>query len=174
MRRVGEFYRPYLTTTRRPPVASHDRWRRRTFQDLSKKALLRIFVSHSPVDWAACDALVQALRRDGADMWYEDDRLDIARDLEVIERELRACPVFLVPRRSAARFGDSEAHCLVVNQGSGRSWNMSTRTSARLGPCGVLRFSHVPCCLVQARTRASGGLAYSIRQAIVTSPPEPS
>ena len=67
---------------------------------------LRIFVSHSRVDHAVCDALVKALREAGADVWYEDGHLDTGRDMEEIERELQASPVFLVLLLPAAVSSD--------------------------------------------------------------------
>jgi tetratricopeptide (TPR) repeat protein len=56
---------------------------------------LKVFVSHSHKDDATCHALVTALRDAGADVWYDEHNLDSGQ-LEVIERELRGRPVFLL------------------------------------------------------------------------------
>jgi TIR domain len=63
---------------------------------------LRIFVSHSSQDKSFCDALVQALRATGADVWYDEQSLGAGHLLDVINRELAARPEFIVVLSKAA------------------------------------------------------------------------
>jgi len=65
-------------------------------------AQMQIFVSHSQQDAVACQSLVAALRGAGADVWYDEHNLDSGRLMDVIERELRQRPVFLVMLSPAA------------------------------------------------------------------------
>lgn len=57
---------------------------------------MKIFVSHSHKDAAACHALVDALRGAGADVWYDEHNMGSGKLMEAVERELRARPVFVV------------------------------------------------------------------------------
>jgi len=57
---------------------------------------MRIFVSHSHEDDAFCRALVQGLRRAGADVWYDEHNLGSGQLMTVIQRELGSRPVFVV------------------------------------------------------------------------------
>jgi tetratricopeptide (TPR) repeat protein len=57
---------------------------------------LKVFVSHSGLDKAICDALVGVLRDAGADVWYDEHNLGAGQLLEEIQRELQARPVFVV------------------------------------------------------------------------------
>jgi tetratricopeptide (TPR) repeat protein len=63
---------------------------------------MRIFVSHSSDDTAFCEALVTALRDAGADVWYDQHNLADGELLEVIPRELRSRPNFIVVLSKAA------------------------------------------------------------------------
>lgn len=63
---------------------------------------LRIFVSHNSQDKAFCDALVQALRDAGADVWYDEQSFGAGHLLDVINRELASRPVFIVVLSKAA------------------------------------------------------------------------
>jgi predicted esterase len=63
---------------------------------------MRIFVSHSYKDDAACHALVDALRGAGADVWYDEHNMTSGRLGPTSERELRARPVFIVMLSPAA------------------------------------------------------------------------
>jgi hypothetical protein len=63
---------------------------------------LRIFVSHSHGDQSFCEALVQALRAAGADVWYDQHNLGPGRLLRDINREIRDRPIFLVVLSQAA------------------------------------------------------------------------
>jgi tetratricopeptide (TPR) repeat protein len=63
---------------------------------------MRIFVSHSHKDDDACHALVDALRGAGADVWYDEHNMGSGKLMEVIDRELRARPVFLMILSPAA------------------------------------------------------------------------
>ncbi len=65
-------------------------------------ATLEIFVSHSREDVVFCRQLVDALRRSGADAWYDEHNLGSGQLLDVIERELRARKVFLLVLSPAA------------------------------------------------------------------------
>jgi tetratricopeptide (TPR) repeat protein len=57
---------------------------------------LKVFLSHSSLDRAACDQVVGALRDAGADVWYDEHNLGAGQLLEEIQRELQARPVFVV------------------------------------------------------------------------------
>jgi tetratricopeptide (TPR) repeat protein len=57
---------------------------------------LKVFLSHSSLDRAACDQVVGALRDAGADVWYDEHNLGAGQLLEEIQRELQARPVFIV------------------------------------------------------------------------------
>jgi TIR domain/Tetratricopeptide repeat len=57
---------------------------------------MRIFVSHSHEDDAFCRALVEGLRRAGADVWYDEHNLGSGQLMTVIQRELGSRPVFIV------------------------------------------------------------------------------
>jgi tetratricopeptide (TPR) repeat protein len=63
---------------------------------------MRIFVSHSHKDDAACHAQVAALRGAGADVWYDEHNMTSGRLGPTIERELRARPIFVVMLSPAA------------------------------------------------------------------------
>jgi tetratricopeptide (TPR) repeat protein len=63
---------------------------------------MKIFVSHNHADVAYCKALVNALRGAGADAWYDEENMGAGPLGPVIERELRARPVFLVVLSPAA------------------------------------------------------------------------
>jgi len=63
---------------------------------------MKIFVSHSHKDQIACQALVDALRGAGADVWYDEHSMGSGKLMEVVERELRARPVFVVILSPAA------------------------------------------------------------------------
>jgi hypothetical protein len=59
-------------------------------------AQMKVFVSHSSTDKATCDAYVTALRRAGADVWYDEHNLGAGQLMDEIQRELHARPVFVV------------------------------------------------------------------------------
>jgi hypothetical protein len=63
---------------------------------------MKIFVSHSHKDDAACHALVEALRGAEADVWYDEHNMGSGKLMEVVERELRARPVFVLILSPAA------------------------------------------------------------------------
>jgi predicted Zn-dependent protease len=63
---------------------------------------MKIFVSHSHKDDAACHALVKTLRGAGADVWYDEHNMGSGKLMEVVERELRKRPVFVVILSPAA------------------------------------------------------------------------
>src|SRR5262245_49927808 len=63
---------------------------------------MKIFVSHSHKDDAACCALVDAFRDAGADVWYDEHNMGSGKLMEVVERELRARPVCVVILSPAA------------------------------------------------------------------------
>jgi tetratricopeptide (TPR) repeat protein len=63
---------------------------------------MMVFVSHSHQNNAFCEELVRALKRAGADVWYDDQSLHTGRLGPIIERELRARPVFIVVLSPAA------------------------------------------------------------------------
>ncbi|HEY7833318.1 MAG TPA: toll/interleukin-1 receptor domain-containing protein [Ktedonobacterales bacterium] len=63
---------------------------------------MRVFVSHSHEDDAFCQRLVSALRRAGANVWYDEHNMDSGLLLDTIERELRARPVFVLILSPAA------------------------------------------------------------------------
>jgi Flp pilus assembly protein TadD len=65
-------------------------------------AQMRIFVSHSHEDDAFCRALVDGLRRAGADVWYDEHNLGSGQLLDTIEAELRDRPVFVLVLSPAA------------------------------------------------------------------------
>jgi TIR domain len=57
---------------------------------------LKVFLSHSSIDRAACDQVVGALPGAGADVWYDEHNLGARQLLEEIQRELQARSVFIV------------------------------------------------------------------------------
>ncbi len=74
-------------------------------------AQMRIFVSHSHRNNPFCEKLVRALRRAGADVWYDDESLQTGQLGPIIERELRERPVFIVvlsPAALASRWVEDE------------------------------------------------------------------
>ena len=74
-------------------------------------AQMRIFVSHSHNNNPFCEKLVRALRRAGADVWYDDESLQTGQLGPIIERELRERPVFVVvlsPAALASRWVEDE------------------------------------------------------------------
>jgi len=66
------------------------------------ESVMSIFVSHSHQDDASCHRLVKALRAAGANVWYDEHNLDSGRLMDVIDRELRQRPVFVVMLSPAA------------------------------------------------------------------------
>src|SRR5262249_35105008 len=75
-------------------------------------AKMKIFVSHSHKDAAACHALVAALRGAGADVWYDEHNMTAGRLGPIIERELGARPVFILvlsPTALASSWVEDEA-----------------------------------------------------------------
>src|SRR5258708_36464201 len=62
----------------------------------------RIFVSHSPTDPTWPRPFVAALRRAGADVWYDEHDLGYNTLSDEIERELRVRPIFLLVLSPAA------------------------------------------------------------------------
>lgn len=64
--------------------------------DTSSQSTPRIFVSHSHKNNAFCAEVVRALRGAGADVWYDDENLQVGQLGPTIERELRERPVFIV------------------------------------------------------------------------------
>jgi tetratricopeptide (TPR) repeat protein len=71
-------------------------------QERAAMAQMQVFVSHSHMNNGFCAELVQALRRAGADVWYDDESLQTGQLGPIIERELRARPVFIVVLSPAA------------------------------------------------------------------------
>ena len=72
---------------------------------------LSIFVSHSHEDDAFARDLVAGLRGAGADVWYDEHNLGSGQLGPVIERELRARPLFLLvlsPAALASRWVEDE------------------------------------------------------------------
>lgn len=63
---------------------------------------LRIFVSHSSADNTFCEALVQALRTAGADVWYDQQNIGTGQLTETITQELRSRTVFVLVLSKAA------------------------------------------------------------------------
>ncbi|HEU5345905.1 MAG TPA: tetratricopeptide repeat protein [Ktedonobacterales bacterium] len=61
-----------------------------------------IFVSHSHKDDAYCQAFVAALRAAGLDVWYDEHNATAGHLRELIERELRLRPIFVVVLTPAA------------------------------------------------------------------------
>ena len=57
---------------------------------------VRIFVSHAQEDTIWCCAFVEALRQGGARVWYDEHNLGYGVLGDEIERELRACSIFIV------------------------------------------------------------------------------
>lgn len=62
----------------------------------------KVFVSHSHEDDAFCGQLVAGLRGAGADAWHDEHNLGSGQLLEVMERELRASPIFVLVLSPAA------------------------------------------------------------------------
>lgn len=65
-------------------------------------AEMRIFVSHSSSDKDFADALVQALRGAGADVWYDELHLGTGELHEEISHQIAIRPVFIVVLSKAA------------------------------------------------------------------------
>ena len=65
-------------------------------------AQMKVFVSHSHEDDAFCRALVDGLRRAGADVWYDEHNLGSGQLMSIIQRELGERPVFVVILSKAA------------------------------------------------------------------------
>lgn len=63
---------------------------------------MMVFVSHAGEDNAFCQALVEALRRAGADVWYDEQNLGAGHVRRVIMQELVRRPVFVVVLSKAA------------------------------------------------------------------------
>jgi tetratricopeptide (TPR) repeat protein len=63
---------------------------------------LKVFVSHSSADKAACDTFVGALRRAGAEVWYDEHNLGAGHLLDEIQREVQTRPIFVVLLSKAA------------------------------------------------------------------------
>lgn len=61
-----------------------------------------IFVSHSHKDDAYCHTFVSALRAAGLDVWYDEHNATAGHLRELIERELRLRPIFVVVLTPAA------------------------------------------------------------------------
>src|SRR5262245_24984266 len=59
-------------------------------------ATVEIFISLSHEDNAFCQQLVDALSQAGADVWYDEHSMEAGRVMQVVERELRHRPVFIV------------------------------------------------------------------------------
>src|SRR5690348_5906747 len=66
----------------------------------------RIFVSHSHEDNGFCHKLVEALGTTSTDVWFDEQKLGPGQLLLTIERELRACPIFVVILSPAALASD--------------------------------------------------------------------
>ncbi|MBA3824434.1 MAG: toll/interleukin-1 receptor domain-containing protein [Ktedonobacterales bacterium] len=65
-------------------------------------ATMQIFVSHSHADNAFCQAIVAALRSADADVWYDEHNLGSGQMLDVIQRELKSRPIFILVLSPAA------------------------------------------------------------------------
>jgi hypothetical protein len=63
---------------------------------------MKIFVSHTKTDKAACDPIVAALREAGADVWYDEQDMRPVPLLDEIPNQLNARPVFVVMLSPAA------------------------------------------------------------------------
>jgi tetratricopeptide (TPR) repeat protein len=63
---------------------------------------MHVFVSHSHQDDAFCRELVEALRKTGANVWYDEHNMGSGQLGPTIERELRARPVFVLILSPAA------------------------------------------------------------------------
>jgi hypothetical protein len=63
---------------------------------------MRVFVSHSSADTSFANALVEALRNAGADVWLDDSHLGTGQLLEEITRQLTNRPVFVAVLSKAA------------------------------------------------------------------------
>jgi tetratricopeptide (TPR) repeat protein len=78
------------------------------------------------MDKAACDALVAALRRPGADVWYDEHNLGAGQLLEGIQREVQVRPIFIMLLSEAA-FGSQW-----VRRETTWTFNLHTREPNRL------------------------------------------
>jgi tetratricopeptide (TPR) repeat protein len=79
----------------------------------------RIFVSHSSENSAWCHTFVLALRSAGADAWYDEHNLGYGGLMDVIEREIRARPIFIVvlsPHAVASRWVQREMQAAIILQ----------------------------------------------------------
>ncbi len=59
-------------------------------------AQMQVFLSHSSADKDVAERVVVALRRAGADVWFDEHNLGATQLLDEIMRQLRARPVFIV------------------------------------------------------------------------------
>src|SRR5260370_12928928 len=69
---------------------------------MADRATSKVFVSHSHEDDIFCRALVEGLRRAGADVWYDEHNLGSGQLIDTIEVELRERPVFVLVLSPAA------------------------------------------------------------------------
>jgi tetratricopeptide (TPR) repeat protein len=63
---------------------------------------LRVFISHSHEDEAFCRTLIGALQAASIDVWYDQESSDSGQLLDIIERELRHRPIFVLVLSPAA------------------------------------------------------------------------
>lgn len=89
-------------------------------------AQIHIFVSHSHEDKSFADALVDALREAGADVWYDERNLATGLLLDEIQHELRSRPVFIVVLSKAAFASDW------VRRECRWGWNLYQRQATRV------------------------------------------
>ena len=57
---------------------------------------MRVFVSHSHHDSSFCQDLVQALRKAGTDVWYDEDDMSYGELTGTIRRKIHSCSVFII------------------------------------------------------------------------------
>ncbi len=55
-----------------------------------------IFVSHAHEDHAWCRTFVEIMRTAGAAVWYDEHNLGYGASAEEVDRELKACPVYII------------------------------------------------------------------------------
>jgi tetratricopeptide (TPR) repeat protein len=67
---------------------------------------MQVFLSHSSADKDVAERVVTALRRAGADVWFDEHNLGATQLLDEIQRQLRARPVFIVLLSKAAFASD--------------------------------------------------------------------